>query len=117
MQVGIPDVEEITNATLDHKLLVAGGNLRSFLQAATEGVPLGSQGEVVTKLFAALDKVEGGSGPVEPGNDAALSAFQKEIDVRFSPSFEPFMTCNMTQLACLGMDVTAAFAGHILAVF
>lgn len=78
-KVGIPDVEEVTNATLDHKLLVAGGNVRSFLQSATEGVPLGSDGEVVTKLFAALDKVEAASGPVEPGNDQAINDFQKEL--------------------------------------
>ena len=81
-QVGIPDMEEVFNATLNHELSLSGGNVRKFLLAATAGVDLGNQAEVVTKMFAALDKIEAQSGSVTAENTVALQAFEKEVAVR-----------------------------------
>ena len=82
MQVGMPPMEEAFSATLDYQLQLSGGNVRKFLTSATEGVDLGEQAEVVNALFAALDKVESSAGPVDPSNEKALKAFEKEAQVR-----------------------------------
>ena len=75
-------MEEVFHATLNHELSLSGGNVRKFLLSATAGVDLGDQAEMVTKLFAALDKIEAQSGSVTAENTAALQAFEKEVAVR-----------------------------------
>jgi hypothetical protein len=78
-KVGLPEMEELLGATMNHQAKVSGGSVRKFLQEATEGVDLGDRSEILYKVQAALDKIEETSGPVTTENAKALSAFQKEV--------------------------------------
>lgn len=109
-------MDELFSATLNHKLRLSGGNVRKFLTAAIEGVDLGDQAEVVDKLFAALDKIEGSSGPATTSNDAAMQALAKETEVHenhvpavIDPQLRPFL---FMQTQCLTLLSGAASLSH-----
>ena len=50
MQVGMPSIEDVISAGLDHKFAMAGYNARKYLSLAQEGVELGSYKGVVDQL-------------------------------------------------------------------
>jgi len=78
-KVGLPEMDELMGATLNHQMKLSGGNMRKFLHEATEGVDLGQQEDILLKVNAALDKIEESSGPVTIDNPKALAAFQSEV--------------------------------------
>ena len=81
--MGLPDYAEVAEAVLDFKLKAAGGDVRSFLNAALEGRSdaSGSLEGMEEALFAAVDAVEAESGPLAAGNAAAFQALAKHIEV------------------------------------
>ena len=83
MQVGMPEVDDVVGATLNYKLRVARGNVRKFLESATEGVQLGQYGEVVTKILAAVDEIEEKTGaPLDAANEQGWKTLAKKVEVR-----------------------------------
>ena len=50
VQVGMPSMEEVISAGLDHKMAMAGYNVRKFLSLAQDGVDLGSYKGVVDQV-------------------------------------------------------------------
>ena len=49
-QVGMPSIEDVISAGLDHKMALAGYNARKFLALAQDGVELGDYKGVVQEL-------------------------------------------------------------------
>ena len=49
-QVGMPSIEDVISAGLDHKMAMAGYNARKYLTLAQEGVDLGGYKGVVDEL-------------------------------------------------------------------
>ncbi len=79
----MPEVDDVVGATLNYKLRVARGNVRKFLESATEGVQLGQYGEVVTKILAAVDEIEEKTGaPLDAANEQGWKTLAKKVEVR-----------------------------------
>ena len=83
VQVGMPEVDDVVGATLNYKLRVAHGNVRKFLESATEGVQLGQYSDVVTKILAAVDEIEEKTGaPLDAANEQGWKTLAKKVEVR-----------------------------------
>ena len=83
VQVGMPEVDDVVGATLNYKLRVARGNVRKFMESATEGVQLGEYSEVVTKILAAVDEIEKKTGaPLDAANEQGWKTLAKKVEVR-----------------------------------
>ena len=87
LQAGLPNQEELIEATLDYQLDVSGGDLRKFILDSVAELDLGDKAgvnEIVTQLTEALDKAENQHGsPID--NEVALSAFQASVRVSLPP--------------------------------
>lgn len=89
----MPEVDDVVGATLNYKLRVARGNVRKFLESATEGVQLGQYAEVVTKILAAVDEIEEKTGaPLDAANEQGWKTLAKKVEVR-ATLFAKWPTC------------------------
>ncbi|KAK9811532.1 hypothetical protein WJX72_005484 [[Myrmecia] bisecta] len=61
-KLGIPGVDEILDATLEHKLATAQWDVRKFLAHATEDVDVDEAADVLAELEKAVDEVEDQTG-------------------------------------------------------
>ena len=79
----MPEVDDVVGATLNYKLRVARGNVRKFLESATEGVQLGQYADVVKKILAAVDEIEEKTGaPLDAVNEQGWKTLAKKVEVR-----------------------------------
>ena len=79
----MPEVDDVVGATLNYKLRVARGNVRKFMESATEGVHLGQYSDVVKKILAAVDEIEEKTGaPLDAANEQGWKTLAKRVEVR-----------------------------------
>lgn len=80
-KIGIPDVDEKLDATLDYKLRAAGFNVRSYLRSAVEGMELGSDmAGVITQVYAAVDAIEAKTGaPLDQSNKKGWDMLRAQV--------------------------------------
>ena len=107
VQVGMPSMEEVISAGLDHKMAMAGYNVRKFLSLAQEGVDLGSYQGIVDQV---------GQVGVAGSADSARGLLAR-LGRRGRHAFSWEQTCSVVHLqafaivgACLALGSSACRA-------